>query len=159
MDIITTRIKRGKRRIEHTSLELNGNPTSSTIFRGYSGSPSGHDSDPRISSVLPLDLDHIIVGLCKHGVITIQFVGGLSDSTFAADGSLRRVSYSDLIRLQGTIPPQPAEELSWRLSGKVTSLHLVRDPRTTDTFILGGSDDGGIGIWSLESVITPTLKP
>lgn len=148
-DIITTRIKRGQRRIEHTSLELDGNPTSSTIFRGCNSSSSGHESDPRISSILPLDLDHIIVGLCKHGVIHIPCIGSLSDSTPAADGSLSRVSFPDLIRLNGALPRQSAGELSGRLSGKVTSLHLVQDPRTTDSFVLGGSDDGGIGIWSL----------
>lgn len=35
------------------------------------------------------------------------------------------------------------------LSGDVVSLHLIQNDRTEEKFILGGADDGSIGIWEL----------
>lgn len=34
------------------------------------------------------------------------------------------------------------------LDGSITSLHVVDDERTKEKFVVGGSDDGSLAVWS-----------
>ena len=36
------------------------------------------------------------------------------------------------------------------LAGSITGMHIVHNERTSEVLIVGGSDDGGVAIWSLQ---------
>ncbi|KAH8086009.1 hypothetical protein BXZ70DRAFT_956829 [Cristinia sonorae] len=124
-DILTTRTKSGRRRIETTSLSSERNQISCTLFRSTKGT---RETPFRISSILPLALDHLILGF--------------------SDGHVYRSTLSETLRLHER--PRFADRLSdIALSGCITTLHIVDLSRSSRSVLLGGSDDGGIAIWSL----------
>ncbi|KAG6372767.1 hypothetical protein JVT61DRAFT_7165 [Boletus reticuloceps] len=97
-----------------------------------------------LTAVLPLEFNSLIFGY--------------------SDGRLRRTSFSAITspkmspELPSSSPSQPVEVLSFQhvsdvpIPASIYSLHLIRNERTGDRFIIGGSDDGGIAIWSLHDL-------
>ena len=70
--ILSTHVKQGRRRVHHTSLDnLNDRPSNATVaktrtlWKARAGSMSAPISPRRISTMLPLDLDVIIIGYCR----------------------------------------------------------------------------------------------
>ena len=48
-----------------------------------------------------------------------------------------------------TFDPGNIHTSDGHLDGSITGVHLVQNERTNERLIVGGSDDGSIGIWSL----------
>ena len=70
--ILSTHVKQGRRRVHHTSLDnLNDHPSNATVaktrtlWKARAGSMSAPTLPRRISTMLPLDLDVIIIGYCR----------------------------------------------------------------------------------------------
>ncbi|KAI4523652.1 WD40 repeat-like protein [Schizophyllum commune Loenen D] len=83
---------------------------------------------PTISALLPLDIDSIVIGY--------------------SDGRLCRSTLADLC--SGSAPKIKANAA---LPGRIAGLHVVRHPRTQEPLIVGGGDDGSIGLWSADNLI------
>ncbi|KAL1744226.1 WD40-repeat-containing domain protein [Schizophyllum fasciatum] len=82
---------------------------------------------PAASALLPLDNDTVVLGY--------------------SDGRLSRHSLSGLCR--GSSPQVTANAA---LPGRIMGLHVVRHPRTQEALIVGGGDDGSIGLWSADTL-------
>ncbi|KIJ14943.1 hypothetical protein PAXINDRAFT_176598 [Paxillus involutus ATCC 200175] len=94
-----------------------------------------------LTAVLPLELNLIILGY--------------------TDGHVRHTSFSALALARQTSPlgfSLPIEGSLFHrtsdisISASIQSLHLIRNERSGDRFIVGGSDDGGIAIWTLQGL-------
>ncbi|KIK98529.1 hypothetical protein PAXRUDRAFT_800852 [Paxillus rubicundulus Ve08.2h10] len=94
-----------------------------------------------LTAVLPLELNLIILGY--------------------SDGHVRQTSFSALALTRRTSPlgfsPPIEGSLFHRtsdisISASIQSLHLIRNERSGDRFIVGGSDDGGISVWTLQGL-------
>lgn len=103
-----------------------------------------------MTAVLPLELDLILLGY--------------------SDGYIRQASISALAsRCQKPVPESPPSPASpaaghwdekplfvasskYSIATSIQSLHFIRSERTGDAFILGGSDDGGVALWSLRDL-------
>ncbi|KAL1756097.1 hypothetical protein FB107DRAFT_212176 [Schizophyllum commune] len=83
---------------------------------------------PTISALLPLDIDSIVIGY--------------------SDGRLCRSTLADLC--SGSAPKIKANAA---LPGRIAGLHIVRHPRTQEPLIVGGGDDGSIGLWSADNLM------
>ncbi|KAF9031392.1 WD40 repeat-like protein [Hymenopellis radicata] len=81
-----------------------------------------------VTSVLPLDLDLIITG---HD-----------------DGLLRTTSFSQLCQESLHISQKISDVA---LDGCIVSLHVVRNGRTKERYIVGGADDGSIAFWNADT--------
>ncbi|KAL1677221.1 hypothetical protein EV122DRAFT_291263 [Schizophyllum commune] len=83
---------------------------------------------PTISALLPLDIDSIVIGY--------------------SDGRLCRSTLADLC--SGSAPKIKANAA---LPGRIAGLHVVRHPRTQEPLVVGGGDDGSIGLWSADNLM------
>ncbi|KAL1733507.1 hypothetical protein EV714DRAFT_204586 [Schizophyllum commune] len=82
---------------------------------------------PTVSALLPLDIDSIVIGY--------------------SDGRLCRSTLADLC--SGSAPKIKANAA---LPGRIAGLHVVRHPRTQEPLVVGGADDGSIGLWSADNL-------
>ncbi|KAI0365315.1 WD40 repeat-like protein [Pilatotrama ljubarskyi] len=131
-NVISTRVKNGRRRIHQADFEAPDSPKD--IFRHRALWKARTDAFcaqsqalPRISSVLPMELDLIVLGY--------------------TDGHLRRSS------LPQSAPSSTNFATSHlALPGPIVALEHVQNPRTGEHLIVGGADDGTIAIWSLDTL-------
>jgi hypothetical protein len=65
------------------------------------------------------------------------------------DGLLRRTTFGEL--LQQTGPPL-GECSDQRIDGSITYLTVVRNERTGEYYLIGGTDGGMVAVWALQSV-------
>ncbi|EGN97892.1 hypothetical protein SERLA73DRAFT_55174 [Serpula lacrymans var. lacrymans S7.3] len=89
-----------------------------------------HAHSNRLTSILPLELNQIILGY--------------------SDGRIRLSSLSKLAEKANKSIFEKTSDFP--LDGFICSLHLVRNDRTKERFVVGGGDDGSIGTWSLDSL-------
>ena len=109
-----------------------------------------------LTAVFPLEFNLLIFGYSMFSV-RCQL---LLTSVFLGDGHLRRTSFPALTspKSPSGSPPSsfPTEVPLFQnvsniaIPASICSLHLIRNERTGDRFIIGGSDDGGVTIWSLQ---------
>lgn len=111
-----------------------------------------------LTSVLPVELNCVLLGY--------------------SDGHIRQTSLLCLLQRRYHVRPPPLSAFSpisgsdvlfdkvsdMSLPSSILNMHLVRNDRTGERFILGGTDDGGIAIWALESLklqarFTPFIVP
>lgn len=109
-------------------------------------------------SVLPLELNFVLLGY--------------------SDGHIRQTSLPCLLQRRYHVQSVPLSAFSpisgsdvlfdkvsdMGLPSSIMNMHLVRNDRTGERYILGGTDDGGIAIWALESLklqarFTPFIVP
>ncbi|KAF9483399.1 WD40 repeat-like protein [Pholiota conissans] len=87
-----------------------------------------------LTSMLPLDLEHIIQGY--------------------SDGYLRQFSLAQMARKSEKISSLTSSSMKTSnqpIGGSVVGLHIVQNLRTRDKFVVGGGDDGSIAFWSLST--------
>ncbi|KAF9220526.1 WD40 repeat-like protein [Gyrodon lividus] len=126
------------------STFLSRGATRHRLWRTQLAASTRQQSDATLTAVLPLELNLIILGY--------------------TDGYLRHTSFSALALTHrqtsplGSSPSQPVEGSLFHrtsdisISASIQSLHLIRNERTGHRFIIGGSDDGGIAIWTLQGL-------
>lgn len=109
-------------------------------------------------SVLPVELNFVLLGY--------------------SDGHIRQTSLPCLLQRGYHAQSPPLSNFSpisgsdvlfdkvsdMSLPSSILNMHLVRNDRTGERYILGGTDDGGIAIWTLESLklqarFTPFIVP
>ncbi|KAL6301983.1 hypothetical protein BKA93DRAFT_436971 [Sparassis latifolia] len=127
--VVFTRVKNRRRRLEYMSVDAGENPKPRSIWKSRIF-PSAINSAIRLTSLLPIELNHIIVGY--------------------SDGLLGRTSFRCLISSQGTQASEEKSDIS--LSDHIHALHLVQNERTKRRFVVGGGDDGSVAIWTLDSL-------
>ncbi|KAI8986132.1 WD40 repeat-like protein [Trametes punicea] len=128
--IVSTRVKKGRRRIHHTSVDASATSPAKTKTRAvWKARMDAFASPitPRISCMLPLDVDLILLG---H-----------------TDGHLERRSLGKLVR-NGHGPIQSSDS---SLPGAILALDIIQNSRTGERVVAGGADDGSIAFWSLET--------
>ncbi|KIJ54513.1 hypothetical protein M422DRAFT_220784 [Sphaerobolus stellatus SS14] len=81
-----------------------------------------------VSSILPIELESIVIGF--------------------DDGSLCRCSLATLL----TSGWAAVEKKGSSFTAAVTSLHLVKNERTSENVLIGGSNDGAISVWDISSL-------
>lgn len=132
------------------------------LWRSQLATASPQEIDVTLTAVLPLEINSLIFGYCGFAVLLCQpclmFI-------LPGDGRLRRTSFSALAVIPsksplGSPPPsssmQPIEAPQFQntsnipIPASISSLHLIRNERTGDRFIIGGSGDGGIAVWTLQ---------
>ncbi|KZP13950.1 WD40 repeat-like protein [Athelia psychrophila] len=119
-------------RIELKLTNIHGNikaqssyPIWTSILQKTSSSPKN-----RLSFALPLDFETVLLGY-DDGLIRRSSLAQMALPTSAS-----------LFSATSDIP----------LDGSITSLHIVDDARTKEKFIVGGSDDGSLAVWSYGSL-------
>ncbi|KAH7885158.1 hypothetical protein F5I97DRAFT_1937434 [Phlebopus sp. FC_14] len=116
------------------------------LWRTQQGIVPHQQNDAALSAVLPLELSCLILGY--------------------GDGLMRQTSFSTLVSSCRTTSPQLSFEKASNISvsSSIQTLHLIRNERAGDRFIIGGCDDGGLAIWSLDGLklcarFTPFITP
>ncbi|KAL4249830.1 hypothetical protein ABKN59_006616 [Abortiporus biennis] len=129
--ILTTRVKRGQRRIEFTTINSSlADTVSNTLWRPKT-IEKNDSPPPRITAILPLELLTVILGY--------------------GDGYVRKTTLNKLSNTPtGGQSPDVASNVP--LNGNIVTLHLVQDTRTWERLIVGGADDGSIAIWNQDSL-------
>ena len=64
------------------------------------------------------------------------------------DGFIRRTSFAQMTERRNS--PKFTTISDVPLRGAVTTLHLVQNDTTKESYIVGGSDDGCLAFWSQE---------
>ena len=145
--ILSISTRSGRRRLYHYGIHGGSDLTPHMLWK-VRREDLHQDTDlPRVTSMLPIELDHI--------VLAFSTLPSLFDLVYIAyrlsllgDGYIARSSLVDLVKHGAG---KPSEHLSdYPLAGPITGMHMVRNERTGERRILGGSDDGAIAIWSLE---------
>jgi len=65
------------------------------------------------------------------------------------DGYLRRTTFRELVTETGTTTPvgEPSDQA---LDGAIVSLHLCKNGRSGEHYIVGGTDGGVVAVWALQ---------
>ena len=128
------------------------------LWRSQLTTTSCKEMGATLTAVLPLEFNSLVFGYSAFGG---PFLSVWSNGLLG-DGHLRHTSFSALTSQKRLLesPPsssfQPAEAPLFQntsnipIPASILSLHLIRNERTGDRFIIGGSDDGGIAVWSLQ---------
>jgi len=115
--------------------------------------------DASLTAVLPLELDLILLGYSKKHNIHASTVK--LKQPHLGDGYIRQASCSaflshchepassPLLAAHGDKKQLFDAQSRVSISSSIQSLHFIRNESTGDAFIVGGSDDGGITVWSL----------
>ncbi|KAG2114253.1 uncharacterized protein F5147DRAFT_678636 [Suillus discolor] len=128
------------------------------LWRAQSPSSGTIPGGATLTSVLPVELNFVLLGY--------------------SDGHIRRTSLPCLLRRRYHTQSVPLSAFSsisgsdvlfdkvsdMSLPSSILNMHLVRNDRMGERYILGGTDDGGIAIWALESLklqarFTPFIVP
>ncbi|KAG6864820.1 hypothetical protein C0991_006941 [Blastosporella zonata] len=134
--ILTTSCSQdGDRRL--TVYDTSSKELSRTSWQA-SSSKLGSKSSKEVTSLLPLELDLIVLG--------------------CADGRLRSSSLIHLIEDPNKHAPS-GKALDPALDGSLTALHVVSNGRTKEKFIVGGADDGSLAFWTIEAVQLQDMHP
>ena len=103
-------------------------------------------SKPSPTAVLSLSLEHLVYGygmhIPKHSFPRLP--------RYSDDGHVRQSTFNDFI--SGTRSSASAIS-DTRLSGSIVSLHQLLHPRTKESILVGGADDGSIAFWNLKFVV------
>ncbi|KAI1788856.1 WD40 repeat-like protein [Ganoderma leucocontextum] len=134
---VSTHVKHGTRRVhfraydasaEHPKLQTR------TLWKGRpERSPSSSapvDVERRITAMLPLELELVVVGF--------------------SDGRVCRSSLLDLAR--GTSTSDAALMSDMPLPSRIIAMDSVENRRTGERLLVGGAEDGTLGIWSLATL-------
>ncbi|KAI5996026.1 hypothetical protein F5J12DRAFT_896369 [Pisolithus orientalis] len=100
--------------------------------------------DATLTAVLPLELDLILLGYTACSSLALRCYERVSDSP--PSSAFPEPGHRDE-------KPLFAASSKYSIAASILSLHFIRNERTGDAFVIGGSDDGGVAIWSL-----PDLK-
>ncbi|KAH9891906.1 WD40 repeat-like protein [Cubamyces lactineus] len=129
--VLSTRVKNGRRRIHFISVDPSEAPSESPKTRTLWKARSDAFASPsrsRISSLLPPELDAIVIGY--------------------ADGRLCRSSLLSLAQ-NDSVTNQTSD---FSLPGAILALDVVTNARTGERIVVGGADDGTIAMWSLDTL-------
>ncbi|KAG1836125.1 hypothetical protein DFJ58DRAFT_735218 [Suillus subalutaceus] len=129
-----------------------------SLWRAQSPSSGTIPGGATLMSVLPVELNFVLLGY--------------------SDGHIRQTSLLCLLQRRCRVQSAPLSAFSpisgddllfdkvsnMSLPSSILNMHLVRNDRTGERYILGGTDDGGIAIWALESLklqarFTPFIVP
>lgn len=72
-------------------------------------------------------------------------------NSYLDDGRLRQSSFSQLCQAAPTSSVKQRKS-DVPLSGYIMALHVVRNGRTKERYVVGGGDDGSIAFWTSEYV-------
>lgn len=76
--VVSTRVKNGRRRVYCTSLDSPGEGAKAKTLWKARAHAAHLDTEPRITSVLPLELGHIVIGYSKPSpLLPIALTGSL----------------------------------------------------------------------------------
>ncbi|KAG2341534.1 WD40 repeat-like protein [Suillus weaverae] len=111
------------------------------LWRSQSPSSGTIPGGATLMSVLPVELNFVLLGY--------------------SDGYIRQTSLPCLLQRNDVLFDKVSDV---GLPSSILNMHLVRNDRTGERYILGGTDDGGIAIWTLESLklqarFTPFIVP
>lgn len=161
-EIITLRhTSSGLREVSLFSLSESQDQTYRRLWCSQPAIASRREIDAALTAVLPLEFNSLIFGYSRFVVFLCRPCLML---VLLGDGRLHHTSFSALAI---TSPKSPSESPSSSsiqpidaspfqnasnipIPASICSLHLIRNERTGDRFIIGGSDDGGIAVWSLQ---------
>lgn len=133
------------------------------LWRSQLATVSRQETDVTLTAVLPLEFNSLIFGysgFCRPSLPTLS-----DEFVLPGDGRLRQTSFSALAvtppksplglplsssSIQPIEVPQFQNTSNIPIPASICSLHLIRNERTGDRFIIGGSDDGGITVWTLQ---------
>ncbi|KAG1810892.1 uncharacterized protein BJ212DRAFT_1484021 [Suillus subaureus] len=129
-----------------------------SLWRAQSPPSGTIPGGAKLTSVLPVELNFVLLGY--------------------SDGRIRQTSLPCLLQRRYHVRSAPLSAFSpisgddvlfdkvsdMSLPSSILNMHLVRNDRTGERYILGGTDDGGIAIWALESLklrarFTPFIVP
>ncbi|KAF8549736.1 WD40 repeat-like protein [Imleria badia] len=114
------------------------------LWRSQLATASRQEMGTTLTTVLPLEFNSLIFGYSD---------GHLRHTSFSALTSQKFLSESPP---SSSIPPIEVplfqNTSNTPIPASIHSLHLIRNERTGDRFIIGGSDDGGITVWSLQDL-------
>ncbi|RPD74051.1 WD40 repeat-like protein [Lentinus tigrinus ALCF2SS1-7] len=128
--VVSTHMKHGRRRVHYTSVDASkgdASPRTRSLWKARTDASSAKAAR-RISSMLPLELDTIILGY--------------------TDGCLARSSLVELSRGSG----DSSQASDVPLPGSIVSVDLGQNPRTGERVFIGGSDDGTIALWTYDTL-------
>ncbi|KAI6129661.1 WD40-repeat-containing domain protein [Pisolithus croceorrhizus] len=106
--------------------------------------------DATLTAVLPLELDLILLGY-SNGYIRQASCSSLASrcqkpvSESPPSSAFPATSHQDE-------KPLFTASSKYSIAASIRSLHFIRSDRTGDAFIVCGSDDGGVAIWSLRDL-------
>ncbi|KAH7928777.1 hypothetical protein BV22DRAFT_1058262 [Leucogyrophana mollusca] len=140
-EALVLRQKAGRMELVHasTTAKTPSKATTTTVPNSAATKRNANPPSATLTSLLPLELNLIILGY--------------------SDGRIRRTSLTGLagggagasIASAGTSIFDKVSDLAVD-GARIESLHLVRNDRTKERFVVGGADDGGIGVWSLDTL-------
>lgn len=101
--------------------------------------------DTTLTAVLPLELDLLVLGYSD---------GHIRQASCLALASRCREPCSSSVSLSrpGDLTHLFHATFEYSLSSAIQSLYLIRDEQTGHAFVVSGSDDGGVAIWSLSNL-------
>ncbi|KAG2130779.1 uncharacterized protein EDB93DRAFT_1179251 [Suillus bovinus] len=154
-------LRSGKEILVHTinsRQDVSTKPQHRILWKVQSPFSGTIPGEARLTSVLPVELNFILLGY--------------------SDGHIRRTSLPCLLRRRHQAQSASLSAFSsisgsdvlfdkisdMSLPSSILNMHLIRNDRTGERYILGGTDDGGIAIWALESLklqarFTPFIVP
>ncbi|KAK0185711.1 hypothetical protein F5146DRAFT_1071194 [Armillaria mellea] len=123
----------GKHQLIHVTYDDASSPKQRvrSLWRPPKITPDPTASHTTITSILPLELDIAITG---HN-----------------DGRLGQSSFSQLCQaaLTSSVKQRKSDV---PLSGCIMALHVVRNGRTKERYVVGGGDDGSIAFWTSDTL-------
>ncbi|KAG7444190.1 uncharacterized protein BT62DRAFT_988008 [Guyanagaster necrorhizus] len=131
--VLTIARNDGIRQLRYVTYDDASSPKqrSRTLWRPPKISSDSTAAHTAITSILPLELDAAITG---H-----------------SDGHLRQTSFSQLCQSAPTFSVKQKES-DMPLSGYIMALHVVRNGRTKERYVVGGADDGSIAFWTYDTL-------
>ncbi|KAI6030774.1 hypothetical protein F5J12DRAFT_802739 [Pisolithus orientalis] len=106
--------------------------------------------DAILTAVLPLELDLVLLGYndgyirqASCSALALRCCEPVSDSP--PSSALPEAGHQDE-------KPFFVASSKYSIAASIQSLHFIRNERTGNAFIIGGSDDGGVAIWSLRDL-------
>ncbi|KAI0076735.1 WD40 repeat-like protein [Panus rudis PR-1116 ss-1] len=126
-DVVSTRLKRSQRRLELTSTVQSSSLTHA-LWKGTQADQPAEESS--ISAALPLKLNDILLGY--------------------GSGYIRYMPLAEAIRSFALATNSIRSDTA--LPGRIVTIHRVVNPRSSQPRIIVGSDDGGIAIYTLDTL-------
>lgn len=106
------------------------------------------DKDIRIVSVLPLELDMLILGLCKFPKLPSLYRFG-NTHAMPANGKIAITSF-EAWSLRREISCPKGKQSFTGLDHPILSLDPIRNSRTRERYILGSASEGSVAVWRLK---------
>ncbi|RDX48877.1 WD40 repeat-like protein [Lentinus brumalis] len=128
--VVSTHVKHSRRRVHYTSVGTSTADARSRTRSLWKARTELPEPKPvrRISSILPLELENIILG--------------------NTDGHIARSSLAQLTRSSG----DSSQTSDIPLPGSVVTVDVVENPRSGERALIGGSDDGTIAMWTYDTL-------